>query len=362
MKKILILLVEEPKQKDLDFYHRIKKYLDERGQGEVFIARLGWGNLKRKEEKYFATEKDLLPFLKKEKIEILANNSLLEKKQLEQLKEYVAIIGIFSSDKKNEYDFNIPLNNYSEEALMESALKLSIVDKLNWDSNFFGINIASLNHALINENIMKLVFSFCKQQRIQCLYFRADSRSLKNVELAEKYGFHFANIRTTYILEKKEKIKKRKKGYIFRESRKSDIPWIIDVSRDAYTDSRYYFDSNFPREICSKFYVEWVEKIIRNSGKGEKIFVLERNKKPIAYIGSAIWGREIVIELIAVDPVSRGKGMGKKILREFIYHYQKAAYYRFRVVTQGRNIAAQRLYQSCGFEINDMGIDYHKWF
>ena len=35
---------------------------------------------------------------------------------------------------------------------------------------------------------------------------------------------------------------------------------------------------------------------------------------------------------------------------------------KIRVVTQGRNVAAQRLYQKCGFASSSMEIWFHRWF
>jgi hypothetical protein len=32
------------------------------------------------------------------------------------------------------------------------------------------------------------------------------------------------------------------------------------------------------------------------------------------------------------------------------------------VVTQGNNLAAQRLYQTCGFLSRDLQLWYHKWY
>jgi RimJ/RimL family protein N-acetyltransferase len=32
------------------------------------------------------------------------------------------------------------------------------------------------------------------------------------------------------------------------------------------------------------------------------------------------------------------------------------------VVTQGRNVAAQRLYQKCGFATKEVQLWYHHWF
>lgn len=362
MKKILIILTEEPKPRNLDFFNRIKNYLDDKGQNEVFIYKLGNINPKKSQGRYFASVESLIFFIKKYKIEVLACNSPLEDATIKKIKRRVFVVGALNFKGNDDYDFRIFITDYSESAMIEFAQKLSIVDKLNWDSRFFGINIARLNHTLINENILKLTLKVCKQLAIKCLYFRSDSDSIKNIELSEKNGFHLANIRVTYVLEKVRSFRKFGKDYVLRQGKKRDIPWLIDISRDAYTKSRYYFDKNFSREICDQFYIEWVKKIANSSASGEKIFILEKNNKPIAYIGSIVVRDAVEIELIAVDSAYRGQGIGKKIISEFIRNYQKAGQRRFRVVTQGRNIAALRLYQACGFEITEEQLDYHKWF
>lgn len=362
MEKILILLAQKTKRRDLNFYRKIEKYLKERGKNLAMIGWLGGTRLKEKNEKYFSNAEELIFFLKKEKIKILASNAPLKPRLFKKLRSSVAVMGALNFPAGASYDFRVDAGNHDESAVIEFAQQLSIVDKLNWDSNFFGINIARLNPTLINENILKLARVFCRRQAIKCLYFRSDSYSYKNVELAEKNKFHFASIRVTYVLEGENKPKGAGREYTFRWSKKNDISWLVAVSRNAYADSRYYFDRSFSRKICDKFYIEWIKKIARNSSNGEKIFILERNKRPIAYIGAVTVGREKVIELIAVDLAWRGQGMGKKILSEFILHCRKEGFSRIRVVTQGRNIAAQRLYQSCGFQITNMQIDYHKWF
>lgn len=362
MKKVLLFLTEIPGRKDLKFFYDVKNYLNEKKQNKVLIYWLGGKNSYIKNRLNFKDESALINFVKRSKIDVMACNSPLRKNALKELKKEVYAVGALNFKGNDDYDFRIFLTGHDESAMIEYARKLSIVDKLNWDSNFFGINIARFNHYTINKRLMELTLTVCKRLAIKCLYFRSNSNDKKSIELCEKHGFHLANIRVTYVLEKSKEYNKIGKNYNFRQGNKNDILWLIKVSRDAYTNSRYYFDKNFSKEICDKFYIAWVKKIANSMSQKEKIFILEKSKKAVAYIGSIEVGDAVEIELIAVDSAFRGRGIGKKIVREFIRHYQKVGQRRFRVVTQGRNIAALRLYQSCGFIITEEQLDYHKWF
>ena len=56
------------------------------------------------------------------------------------------------------------------------------------------------------------------------------------------------------------------------------------------------------------------------------------------------------------------QGIGKIMLTEFLNEMRKQGFDKFEVVTEGRNIVSQRLYQGAGFRITASAIDYHKWF
>jgi len=53
---------------------------------------------------------------------------------------------------------------------------------------------------------------------------------------------------------------------------------------------------------------------------------------------------------------------GKSLLLVALDWFASQGAKEVRVVTQGKNIAAQRLYQRCGFVIRDLQLWYHKWY
>ena len=56
-----------------------------------------------------------------------------------------------------------------------------------------------------------------------------------------------------------------------------------------------------------------------------------------------------------------GKGFGNIIIKNLFYYLYLKKIKKLYVVTQGRNIRAQRLYQKNDFIIKSSGIWYHKW-
>ena len=78
-----------------------------------------------------------------------------------------------------------------------------IVSYLKWDSNFWKLNIASLNTLRITDNIIEKVNAFCSSNAINMIQFLCNCHDPISVKIAEKNLFSFKDIRLT--LEKKIK-------------------------------------------------------------------------------------------------------------------------------------------------------------
>ena len=92
--------------------------------------------------------------------------------------------------------------------------------------------------------------------------------------------------------------------------------------------------------------------------------IAEANAEPIAYISCHLNKTTLQgsIGLVGVTEQARGQQVGKKITNTVLNWFQEQGMKSVNVVTQGRNIPAQRLYQRCGFVTHDMQLWYHKWF
>ena len=68
------------------------------------------------------------------------------------------------------------------------------------------------------------------------------------------------------------------------------------------------------------------------------------------------------ISLIGVAENMRGRGLGLAMVQIALNYFRQEGMQFAEVVTQGPNIAAQRLYQKCGFRTKQTSLWYHKWF
>lgn len=244
---------------------------------------------------------------------------------------------------------------------------IRIISILEWDTNFFGFKTARLYPLRLTEDIMKYTLNYCKSKDVEVLYYLSDCHDSLSVKLAEKHGFHFTDIRLTFEINLEEYApKKIRSGLIIREYSSSDIPTLKKIAGKSYVDSRYYFDQNYSRDICEKFYSNWIEKSCK--GFSDKVFVAEMDGHVLGYIscdkesepeGPRRCGRII---LVGVDQSARGKGIGSNLIYAALNWFHKEKLPAARVITQGRNYNAQRLYQRCGFRTALTQLWYHKWF
>ena len=112
--------------------------------------------------------------------------------------------------------------------------------------------------------------------------------------------------------------------------------------------------------MCDKFYGKWIE---RSCGDfADVVLVAILGEKIVGYISchldDSCVGR---IGLIAVKSNMRSFGVGTGLVKSALKWFSKNGVKIVSVVTQGRNIASQKLYQNCGFRTNSIMIWYHKW-
>ena len=68
-----------------------------------------------------------------------------------------------------------------------------------------------------------------------------------------------------------------------------------------------------------------------------------------------------VIGLVGMDPPVAGRRLGRRMIYSVLNILVDRGVKTVNVVTQGRNYAAQNLYQSVGFRTKTTQLWYHKW-
>ena len=243
--------------------------------------------------------------------------------------------------------------------MTENPANASLCGYLDWDSNFFERRIARLNASRLEPEIAKQALQWCAQNRIDCLYFLADSEDPETTRLAEENRFQFVDVRVTYERALTQAEKEDAEANV-RLAREEDLPSLADIARSGHQDTRFYYDEHFDRRKCDQFYETW----IRNSlhGFADAVLVAESGNHAAAYVTCKLTGSDAQIGLIGVSEAHRGKGLGSALVTSFLSWARERGAVQARVVTQGRNAGAQRLYQKSGFSLASSQLWYHRWF
>jgi dTDP-4-amino-4,6-dideoxy-D-galactose acyltransferase len=241
----------------------------------------------------------------------------------------------------------------------EFAEPTSVCTYLEWDTNFFGHRIARAGPTRLDDRSMNELLRWCSENRIECVYLLADLDDPQTTQLAEANEFLLADVRVTLELELNKTVPALPCDLV-REARERDLEALRAIARTVHRDSRFYFDQHFDREKCDRLYETWIEKSVR--GYARAVFVAEVDGKPVAYITCHLGGEEAQIGLLGVAGGYRGASLGSKLVQHFLSWAAEQGAKRAVVVTQGRNVGAQRLYQRCGFASALCQLWYHRWF
>jgi dTDP-4-amino-4,6-dideoxy-D-galactose acyltransferase len=228
---------------------------------------------------------------------------------------------------------------------------------LEWDSGFFGFRIARIAGDRFDQDTWTKAREWCSEEAIRCLYLLVEGADTESSLIAAAEGFRPVDIRIT--LDRKTSTGTTSFENI-RPASSTDVPWLMDLAGSSHTDSRFYADPDFPRELCSGLYRMWIRKSCH--GYARAVLVAEKDGQPAGYVTCNWSGDDGQIGLIAVSPWAQGQGIGISLVNAAIQECRDNGINRISVVTQGRNIPAQRLYQRCGFMTRSLQLWFHKWF
>ncbi|MGZ8475189.1 MAG: GNAT family N-acetyltransferase [Candidatus Limnocylindria bacterium] len=291
---------------------------------------------------------------------VLGDANLLDKPAEEVVEEVCAAVSTLVEDEAARR----ALRRHALETIDGGGLGrvvrlLMVVERLDWDSDFFGVEIARLSPARVTERMLSFALARCEEMGTDCLYHLCDCHHAESVRLVEAAGFHFVDMRLTF---ERPVPSDAQAGRDIRDATPADLPTLERIAADSYVDSRYWFDQQFPRADCQRVYANWIDKCV-SGDQAERTFVLDPSGNgPIGYIAVARLSAVVAsIVLVGVDETARGVGAGTALIEHALSWARDCGCSTIEVVTQGRNYQAQRIYQHAGFVTKKTELWYHLW-
>lgn len=229
---------------------------------------------------------------------------------------------------------------------------------LEWDTTFFGRRIGRITDTRITQETLQAVIAQSEQEQIDGLYFLCESDSPASSRAAEAHGFHLMDMRVTLDHPLTSTFQVNTPARL-RPVQTSDQAALRELARGSFTDSRFYADPHFTRDQCDQLYETWLTNALRDHPDG--VIVAEVNGQVAGYITCEIANAIGEIGLIGVSPAHQGLRIGTALTAASVEWFRQHGAHSAEVVTQGRNIAAQRMYQTCGFRTKRVQLWYHRW-
>ncbi|HEY6323560.1 MAG TPA: GNAT family N-acetyltransferase [Thermoanaerobaculia bacterium] len=270
----------------------------------------------------------------------------------------------------------------------------------------------------LNRETLAAIERWAARERIECLYFLADSGDPETARLAEESGFRLVDLRVT--LERRlggssgpasgagrtvtatgrdaptaeqaaaaaavssagppaaaapaggtagaaagEPETTMGPPLRVRPATGTDLPRLRRIAAASHRDSRFYHDRHFDRRRCDALYAGWIETSCADPAGVVLVATAaaDPSASPAGY-ATAVIGEdgEGRIGLFAVAPDARGRGVGGALVAAVLDWLAGRGADPASVVTQGRNVRAQRLYQRFGMRTRSVELWFHRWW
>lgn len=225
---------------------------------------------------------------------------------------------------------------------------------LEWDTEFWGFPIGRV----VGRAVSAEVDEWASANGVACVYFLAPSDDPDGVRDAEDGGFELVDVRVEL-----DRPSDGGEAVEVRSARPDDLEQLRTLAGRVHRgETRFYADPGFPDERCDELYALWIERSA--AGWADQVFVAEADAEVAGYVSCHAdeeRGRGS-IGLIGVGEAARGRGLGASLVNAAVAWSRERGLPAVSVVTQGRNVQAQRLFQRCGFRTAAVDLWFHKWY
>lgn len=239
-----------------------------------------------------------------------------------------------------------------------------VVRFLPWDTEHFGHRIGRASINILNEESYKLLRNACQELELDCLYFLADADDQASILDLQRRAFLLVDIRSTLQRKLHDLPPSQSVGdAIIRSSSVRDLETLAAIARDSFTSTRFFADPYLDNQKASDLYQIWLTKSM-TTNYADRVLVAEVNHNSVGFVTCHVdkGAGTGQIGLVALAKSAQGKGLSQTMLQHALEWFRDQELTSVSVVTQGHNIAAQRLYQRCGFVTSSTELWFHKWF
>lgn len=243
-----------------------------------------------------------------------------------------------------------------------------VLSRLAWDSDFFGIAVARITVAELDDAALLDALRSARRQSIPLVYWATSTGRSVPQEILSEFQGNRVDQKTTFARElgpEQRQVTASKTSLfdVVEHPQGPACPRLLALGVSAGHHSRFQTDPRIKPEQHRGLYEMWIRRSVLRE-LADTVFVAvarEMPAEPIGVVTVSVSQGTGCIGLIAVHDSARGQGTGT-LLMEAAHGWMRAAgARRAEVVTQLANRGACRLYESRGYQIRDVVDYYHFW-
>lgn len=220
------------------------------------------------------------------------------------------------------------------------------MNPLEWDSEFFGLDIARADLAA---EPLDAALADARAAGIELLYVFAPGDRLPLVREAVLRGARPLELRSELDLAL-DAPPSLPAGV--RLAAPADEPALFELADAFSASSRFRLDDRFPQERIAEMYRRWVRRCLDEGA------VVVPSTEPAGFGGVRVADGVASYDLLYVAPGSRGGGTARELVLGGLAAVGATA---ARTTMQLSNLPVQRLFQRVGFRVAEVQVVLHLW-
>jgi dTDP-4-amino-4,6-dideoxy-D-galactose acyltransferase len=229
----------------------------------------------------------------------------------------------------------------------------TIVNRLEWDSDFFNLEIGEIELPNIKEGSVLKV-----NEKFDLLYIK--SKNDINIEIT---GYQKKFQEQKIIFRKQLLSANFQNNNIKSFNSIGDLDLIDDLYELAFESgkfSRFKLDKAFSQQQFEALYRKWVDNSL-NKKYANEFLIYKVESKLVGFVTYKKYTDFACIGLIATHHDYQGKGIGTQLIKEVERKLFDANCYELRIPTQESNQQASKFYSKLDYNILEKITIKHFW-
>lgn len=228
------------------------------------------------------------------------------------------------------------------------------IDRLDWDSNFFGLRIGRVAINTIEDNSLLASQESQTRKDYDLLYVFSNhglTFSAPGARLMDEKVVYSLSTFSNTIIDKN----------IISWSENQGVPYeLLHLALVSGKYSRFKLDDRLPNGSYERLYSRWIEQSVNHAIASDVFcYMIEGVPKGLVTLNHKNGIGDI--GLVAVHEDNHCCGIGSALMRHVIHYSKENNIQKLSVVTQLANVPACRLYEKSGFIIESISDVWHWW-